>query len=105
MEEAVETTDDAITYFFPGMGVTDKMYYRQRELPFKKVFFNWMDPFPGEDLTSYAERYIDKIDLTKGVNLVGTSFGGIVVVEITKLIKTKKVVIISSAKNNKQYRY
>ena len=104
MEEAAETIGDAITYFFPGMGVTDKMYYRQRELPFKKVFFNWMDPLPGENLTSYAERYIDKIDLTKDVNLVGTSFGGIVVVEIAKRINAKKVIIISSAKNNGQYR-
>lgn len=105
MEEAIETAEEAITYFFPGMGVTDKMYYRQRELPLKKKFFNWIEPLPGENLTSYAQRYIEKIDLTKGVNLVGTSFGGIVVVEITKLIPTKKVVIISSAKNNKQYHF
>jgi len=101
--EAVETREAPITYFFPGMGVSDKMYYHQRTLPFKKVFFNWMDPLPKEDITAYAKRYIEKIDLTKDVNLVGTSFGGIVVVEIAKQIKTKKVVIISSMKNNKQF--
>ena len=105
MEEVIETVNEPITYFFPGMGVSSKMYYHQSALPFEKVFFDWMKPLQGENLVSYASRYIEKIDLTKEVNLVGTSFGGVVAIELAKQIKTKKVVIISSMKNNEQLHF
>jgi pimeloyl-ACP methyl ester carboxylesterase len=50
----------------------------------------------NEDLKNYSRRLLDQI-LTESPILIGVSFGGMVAVEIGKLILTDKVILISSA--------
>ena len=58
-------------------------------------------PQKNESIKDYALKFSKKI---KGNNivLIGVSFGGILVQEISKIIKCSKVIIISSVKSNKE---
>ena len=56
-------------------------------------------PLPGEELTAYAGRMSEKIT-KKDAILVGVSFGGILSIEIARLIDIQKVILISSVKTH-----
>ena len=55
-----------------------------------------------ESIENYALRMTEKIQDENPV-LVGVSFGGILVQEMAKHIKTQKVIIISSVKSNTEF--
>jgi pimeloyl-ACP methyl ester carboxylesterase len=63
---------------------------------------DWIDPHQNESLQSYASRLCEKITHSKPV-LIGVSFGGIIVQEMSRIISCIKVVIISSVKSYKEF--
>ena len=60
---------------------------------------DWIIPFQNESLESYAKRISKKITKPDPI-LIGVSFGGILVQEISKHISFKKIFIISSIKSS-----
>ena len=50
-----------------------------------------------ETLAQYAQRIVQRITAPRPM-LVGLSFGGMVAVEIAKILPVEKVILISSAK-------
>ena len=86
----------------PGMAANPKIF-EFIKLPenFKTHHLEWQMPYKNELISEYALRISSSI---KGNNivLIGVSFGGIIVQEISKIIKCKKVIIISSVKSNKE---
>lgn len=60
-------------------------------------WLEWKIPEKNESISSYAKRICQDIKHDNPV-LIGVSFGGILVQEISKLINTKKVIIVSSVK-------
>jgi hypothetical protein len=62
------------------------------------VPIKWLSPKEGEKLKDYVKRLLPQIKTKPEPILMGLSFGGIVAVELSKLIKTHKVIIISSIK-------
>tara|TARA_B000000532_G_scaffold221397_1_gene196393 strand:+ start:181 stop:846 length:666 start_codon:yes stop_codon:yes gene_type:complete len=89
-------------YLMPGMAANPKIF-EFIKLPenFKTHHLEWQMPYKNELISEYALRISSSI---KGNNivLIGVSFGGIIVQEISKIIKCKKVIIISSVKSNKE---
>ena len=89
-------------YLMPGMAANPKIF-EFIKLPenFKTHHLDWQMPYKNELISEYALRISSSI---KGNNivLIGVSFGGIIVQEISKIIKCKKVIIISSVKSNKE---
>ena len=67
----------------------------------KPVFVHWIKPLPKESLQQYALRLSEQIT-EKDPILVGLSFGGIMAVEISKLIPVRKLVLVSSAKTARE---
>ena len=61
-----------------------------------------MDPKKDESLQSYVSRLSKKVTHEQPV-LIGVSFGGIIVQEMSKIISAKKVIIISSVKSFKEF--
>ena len=61
----------------------------------------WLKPLPGESLESYAARYIPQITSEKPV-LVGYSFGGMIALELLKVLPESKIILISSVKTRKE---
>ena len=93
--------DKTHIYFMPGLAASSRIfeYLEFDSNKFELHFLEWLEPADEkEPITSYASRYLELIKHPKPV-LVGVSFGGILIQEISELIDTEKVIIISSIKN------
>lgn len=90
-------------YFMPGMAANALIFdnIKLSENHFEVHYLKWILPHKNETLESYAIRLIQDI-VHKNPVLIGVSFGGILVQEMAKHIHTKKVIIISSVKSNKE---
>lgn len=88
-------------YFISGLGA-DKRAFQFLDLSFcNPLFIDWIKPLPSERIRDYATRLKEQITDKEPI-IVGLSFGGIVAVEISKLIPVKKLILLSSAKNEKE---
>ena len=77
------------------MGSDKKAFDRIRVEGYKLVFLPWLTPQADETIQAYAARMCLPIKEDKPV-LIGLSFGGMISIEIAKLIDTHKVILISS---------
>ncbi len=86
-------------YLMPGMAASPIIfeYIKLPEDQFEIHWLEWIIPIEGESLESYAIRMIKKIKHTNIV-LLGVSFGGVLVQEISKHITVRKLIIVSSIK-------
>ncbi|WP_316847519.1 alpha/beta hydrolase [Pedobacter psychrodurus] len=84
-------------YFISGLGA-DKRIFSKLKLNEKIniIHINWITPNKNESLALYAERLSKVIDQSQAFALVGVSFGGMIAVEIAKILKPAKTIIISS---------
>ena len=83
----------------PGMGTSPKIFeYLKFPVLYEIVFLTWISPFEKESLSNYAKRMSEFVK-HKNPILIGVSFGGILVQEMTKYIKCNKIIIISSIKS------
>ena len=62
----------------------------------------WLEPLSNESLSDYVKRMARQITIKDNNILIGHSFGGIIVQEISKIIPTEKVIIISSIKSKNE---
>ena len=86
-------------YCMPGMAANSKIFEHIRlPNPYVIHLLDWIDPQQNESLQSYSSRLCKKITYNQPV-LIGVSFGGIIVQEMSKIISCKKVIIISSVKS------
>lgn len=88
----------------PGLAASSKIF-DYIELPqenFELHFLEWLIPDSfDESLETYAKRLAQKITEPNTI-LVGVSFGGILVQEMSKFIQTDKIIIISSIKTKNE---
>lgn len=91
-------------YFMPGLAASPAIFENIKlpEEEFETVLLEWMIPLDKESLEDYALRMTKNIKHENPV-LIGVSFGGILVQEMSKLIKVRKTIIISSVKSNKEF--
>ncbi len=88
-------------YFMPGMAAKPKIF-EHIKLPkdkFKIHWLSWKVPKENESLKAYVSRMLQEIKHQNPV-LVGVSFGGIIVQEMSKHIAVKRLLIISSVKSH-----
>lgn len=88
-------------YLFSGLGADEKVFQNLDFTGFAITFIKWIVPYDKETIEGYAYRLLEQITTTKPI-LIGLSFGGIMAIEISKLIDTEKVVLISSAKTKEE---
>ena len=88
----------------PGLAAGPSIFENIKlpEEQFEMYFLEWFLPIENESIESYALRMTQKITHDNPV-LIGVSFGGVLVQEMAKIIKTDKVIIISSVKTNKEF--
>jgi|TARA_B110000259_G_scaffold81626_1_gene95465 pimeloyl-ACP methyl ester carboxylesterase len=86
----------------PGMSA-NSLIFEKIKFPqnFSLHYLEWIDPYIYESLEDYAKRF-SKLIIHKNPVLIGVSFGGILVQEVSKIIKVSKLVIISSVKSNSE---
>ncbi|MBU2938885.1 alpha/beta hydrolase [Lacinutrix sp. C3R15] len=86
-------------YLMPGMAANPSIfeYIKLPKDKFKIHLLAWMNPNKNETLSAYAKRMTLYIE-HENVVLLGVSFGGILVQEMSKHIKLRKLIIVSSVK-------
>lgn len=90
-------------YVISGLGADFKVLERLRFPDNVEVeFLPWLEPKVTEPFADYVERMAERIDFTSDYMLLGYSFGGIIVQEIHKRHKAKKVVILGSIRSGKE---
>ena len=87
-------------YLMPGMAASPKIfeYIKLPENQFQIHYLEWLIPIENESLTDYAIR-LSKLIQHHDVVLIGVSFGGVIVQEISKYVSIRKLIIISSIKS------
>ena len=86
----------------PGMAANSKIFdFISLPENFNIHYLEWEMPLSKESIQEYSSRISKKIK-GKNIVLIGVSFGGIVVQEISKFIKTHKIIIISSIKTKNE---
>ena len=84
------------------MGANSKVFERLKLDDYNLNYIEWIIPYKNESLVEYSKRMAVDIDRSKPVNLIGLSFGGIIVQEISKFIDVEKIIIISTVKTRKE---
>lgn len=86
-------------YFMPGMAANPSIFEHIKlpEDKFQVHWLEWLLPEPKESLKDYALRMNSFIE-HENIALIGVSFGGIVVQEMSKYLTLKRLIIISSVK-------
>ncbi|WP_299556203.1 alpha/beta hydrolase [Seonamhaeicola sp.] len=90
-------------YLMPGMAASP-LIFENIKLPedrFKLHYLEWMVPLEDESLTDYALRMTDHIKYDNIV-LLGVSFGGVLVQEMSKHLNVRKLIIVSSVKSKNE---
>lgn len=88
----------------PGLAAGPEIFYKLSLDPtlYELHYLKWKKPLGMEEpITDYAKRMICEIKHKKSV-LIGVSFGGIIVQEMSKFIDTEKIIIISSIKSTSE---
>lgn len=85
-------------YVFSGLGADKRVFNYLDFSKYNTTFIDWITPFEKETIEAYAKRLTAQITSEKPI-LVGLSFGGIMAVEVGKIIETEKIILIASAKN------
>ena len=90
-------------YFMPGMAASSKIfeYIELPETQFKIHYLEWLIPIDNELLSGYARRMSEIIEHKKCV-LLGVSFGGVLVQEMSKYLNVQKLIIVSSVKSRNE---
>ena len=83
------------------MGTDERVFVNIDLNEYHPTFIKWIDPKPNESIEAYASRLLPQIKDANPI-LIGLSFGGMMAIEVSKLIPTEKVIIISSAKTYKE---
>lgn len=88
-------------YLFSGIGA-DSSIFMNLDLPgYHKVYINWIPAKKNESIRDYAGRIRSQITV-ENPDFIGLSFGGIVAVEVAKLVKVDKMVLISSVRTKNE---
>jgi pimeloyl-ACP methyl ester carboxylesterase len=91
-------------YFMPGLAA-DKEIFEHLNLSSEKYSFHylkWIQPIDlSETIADYALRLSNDIK-EKNPVLVGVSFGGIIVQEMSKFLITQQIILISSVKTTNE---
>ncbi|PKP24113.1 MAG: alpha/beta hydrolase [Bacteroidetes bacterium HGW-Bacteroidetes-2] len=90
-------------YFVPGLAANKEIFknIQLSEEIFKIHFLEWLLPDEKESLQSYAKRMANRVEEENSV-LIGVSFGGVVVQEMSLFLNLKKLIIISSVKTKNE---
>lgn len=91
-------------HFIPGLGFDDRIF-QNLDLPdFECVYLRWIDPLDREEnLVDYAKRLSGQIETDSSPTLlIGHSLGGILALEISKILPIETVILISSIRSRKE---
>jgi pimeloyl-ACP methyl ester carboxylesterase len=84
-------------YLLSGLGADHRVLQDLDFSGYQTTFVKWIQPLENEAIEDYAKRLTEQIKTEKPI-IIGLSFGGMMAIEIGKLIDTEKIILIASAK-------
>lgn len=87
-------------YIFSGLGADERVFQKLDLSAFRVNYIKWIPPEKSESIQNYAKRLLVQVNSANPI-LIGLSFGGLVAIEVAKLLDTRKVIIISSVKTKR----
>lgn len=84
-----------IIYCISGLGADEGAFSRLNITGYQLVYLPWLLPEKKEPISTYAKRMSAGIK-TENPIIIGLSFGGMMAIEIAKLLQVKKIILISS---------
>lgn len=84
-------------YLFSGLGADYRAFERLDFGESITSHISWIRPLKNEKIQAYAERLSIQITADDPI-FIGLSFGGIMAIEVAKIRKPAKIVLIASAK-------
>ncbi|WP_448137783.1 alpha/beta hydrolase [Sphingobacterium siyangense] len=84
-------------YVISGLGVDQRVFSKIDFGSLDITYLDWITPSSNEPLSIYAKRISTKITAKNPV-LIGLSFGGMLAMEIAKIITVQRVILLASAK-------
>lgn len=90
-------------YGISGLGA-DKRVFNHLQLDHDFIPIDWIQPERSESLQSYAFRLSEIIDPTTEFGILGVSFGGLVAIEISKILNPQMTILVSSAETKSELR-
>lgn len=88
-------------YILSGLGADERVFQKIDFSGFEVTFVRWISPHRKETIEDYTSRLLEQIK-HPNPTLIGISFGGMVAVELSKLISVRKIILLASAKNKKE---
>lgn len=88
-------------YLIPGMTAEYPVFSRLTPLLPNAMVVNFIEPRPSDSLIDYAQRMAEQF--TPHGFIAGVSFGGIVALEISRIVRPKGCVLISSIREPHQF--
>ncbi len=86
-------------FLIAGMGADTRIYNRI-DIPEKYdvVPVDWIEPNESDTLSTYSQKIIHQYDINQNDIVIGNSLGGMLAIEIAKIVRLKKTILISSIK-------
>lgn len=84
-------------YILSGLGADERVFQLLDFSGMEVVFIKWIRPEKDEKIEAYAKRLCSQITTEKPI-LIGLSFGGMMAIEISKIIPAEKIILLSSVK-------
>jgi len=85
-------------YLIPGLGADCRIYNNIDLNDNEVICVDWIEPHKTDTLSTYAQKLIYHYHITQNSVIIGNSLGGMIAVEIAKIIPVAKVIQISSIK-------
>lgn len=82
-------------FLISGLGADRRVFEFLDLSGYNLNYVDWIPSQLNESIEHYAQRLLEQIPVENPI-LIGVSFGGMMAVEIGKLIKTEKIILISS---------
>ncbi len=91
-----------IIYAIPGLGCTAHLFSHIKVEGYEIKVLDWPVVNTSYSMKDYAKTFLAQLDLDEPIHLMGVSLGGMLCVELSELILTQKVVLISSCQHRNE---
>jgi len=85
-------------YLIAGLGADTRVYNNIDLNEYEVICVDWVLPHKTDTLTTYAQKLIYQYNILNNSIVIGNSLGGMIAVEMAKIIPVRKVILISSIK-------